>query len=191
MLTMAVDPARLVAYVVGAGAPVAAVDLRTMRAARHRVAAPALLRDAGCPRCSPQRRAVWLGDGRLAVTGFDVRRSRKAPAGVALVDTRTWAARLIARRAGAARLAGHRLLVYDGRHPSGRPYAGSGLRVYDRSGRLRRTLLPGLRIGDVQVAGSRAYARTTRGLRVVDLRRGRVIARLPRERRDIDLIAPR
>jgi hypothetical protein len=158
MLTMAVDPARLVAYVVGAGAPVAAVDLRTMRAARHRVAAPALLRDAGCPR---------------------------------LVDTRTWAARLIARRAGAARLAGHRLLVYDGRHPSGRPYAGSGLRVYDRSGRLRRTLLPGLRVGDVQVAGSRAYARTTRGLRVVDLRRGRVIARLPRERRDIDLIAPR
>ena len=79
---MAVDPARLVAYVVGAGAPVAAVDLRTMRATRHRMAAPALLRGAGCPRCSPQRRAVWLGDGRLAVTGFDVRRSRTAPAGV-------------------------------------------------------------------------------------------------------------
>ncbi len=120
---MAVDPARLVAYVVGAGAPIAEVDLRTMRATPHRVDA-ALLRGSGCRYCSAQRSAVWLGGGRLAVTGFDVRsrasRARSSPAGVALVDTRTWTARMIARRAGAVRVAGDRLLVYDGRHPSGR-----------------------------------------------------------------------
>jgi hypothetical protein len=183
---LAVDPQRLVAYVAGAGAKIAAIDLRTMRVTRHaRLAGPA------CRWCGAQRTAVWLGGGRLAVTGFDVRRNRKAPAGVTLVDTRTWTTRKIAGRAGAARLANGRLLVFDGRHPSLRPAAGSGLRIYDADGRPRRTLLRGQRVGDVQVAGARAYARTSRGLRVVDLRGGGVIARLPRERRDVDLIVPR
>jgi hypothetical protein len=43
----------------------------------------------------------------------------------------------------------------------------------------------------VQLAGARACARTARGLRVLDLRRGRVIARLPRTRRDVDLLPAR
>ena len=193
---LAVDPARLVAYVFGADAPVAAVDLRTMEVRRHRVTgAPALTR-SGCRACGAQRSAVWLGGGRLAVAGSRHRprganRVRETPVGVVVVDTRDWTARMIAARAGAARLAGDRLLVYDGRHPSIGPRAGAGLRVYDRAGRLRYAVLDGERVGDVQVAGARAYARTRRGLRVIDLRRGVVIARLPRVRRDVDLIAPR
>ena len=190
---LAVDAARLVAYVVGVDAPVAEVDLRTMKVRRHRVTgAPALTR-SGCHECGDQRSAVWLGGGRLAVAGSTHRlrrdkRVRKTPVGVAVVDTRDWTARTIARRAGAARLAGDRLLVYDGRHPAERPRAGAGLRAYDRSGRARFTVLGGERVGDVQVAGARAYARTNRGLRVLAMRTGRVIARLPRVRRDVDLL---
>ena len=183
---LAVDPIGLVAYVAGAGAPVAAIDLRTLRSRRH-----GQLPASRCSGCGAQRSAVWLGHDRLAVAGVDIWPRRRAPTGVALVDTRTWSVRVIARRAGAVRRVGNRLLVYDGRHPSLRPAAGSGLRVYDRAGRLRHTLLRGERVGDVQVAGARAYARTRRGLRVIDLRRNRVIASLPRERRDVDLIVPR
>ena len=193
---LAVDPARLVAYIVGADAPVAAVDLRTMQVRRHHVTgAPALTR-SGCRACGAERSAVWLGGGRFAVAGSRLRpgrahRAGRTPVGVAVVDTRDWTGRMIAARAGAARLAGDRLLVYDGRHPSERPRTGAGLRVYDRAGRLRYAVLGGERVGDVQVAGARVYARTSRGLRVVDLRSGRVIARLPRVRRDVDLLAPR
>jgi hypothetical protein len=210
---LAVDPARLVAYVFGADAPVAAVDLRTMHVRRHRVTgAPALTR-SGCRACGAQRSAVWLGGGRFAVAGSRLRpgrahHARQTPIGTAVIDTRDWTARMIAARAGAVRLAGDRtarsvagrraaapagdrLLVYDGRHPSIRPRAGAGLRVHDRAGRFRYTVLGGARVGDVQVSGARAYARTGHGLRVIDLRRGAVIARLPRVRRDVDLIAPR
>ena len=98
---------------------------------------------------------------------------------------------MLARRAGAVRVAGDRLFVYDGRHASSRPRRGPGLRVYDRSGDLDYAVLRGERVADVQVAGSRAYVRTANGLRVVDLRRGRVIARSRGGRRDVDLIEPR
>ena len=169
---LAVDPARLVAYVAGAGARVAAIDLRTMRGRRH-----ALLAGQRLPRV---RRAAQRGLARRwSPRGHGLRRpalAARRPAGVGVVDTRNWTARTIAQRAGAARMAGRRLLVYDGRHPSGGPRAGSGVRVYDRAGHLRRTLLAGERVGDVQVAGGRVYARTPRGLRVVDA------AQRPRDR---------
>ncbi len=192
--SLAVDRERLVAYVVGAHAPVAEVDLRTMRVAHHRVASrPRLLSVGGCRACGADLRAVWLGRGRLAVAGYHLRpsgpRSRRVkPAGAVIVDTRAWTARTIARRAGEAIRAGDRLLVFDGGHPSGGPRRGAGLRVYDRTGDLRYTTVRGERVGDVQVTGARAYARTPRGLRVVDLRRGRVVARFPRVRHDVELV---
>jgi hypothetical protein len=192
-LGLAVDQARLVAYVVGAHAPVAEIDLRTMRARNHRIApSPRLLTVRGCEGCGADLRAVWLGDDRLAVAGHHQPARRRArPAGAIMVDTRDWTARTIAERAGAVLRAGDDLLVYDGRHPGGRPRHGGGLAVFDRAGRHRFTVLRGERVGDVRVADTRAYVRSTRGLRVVDLRRGRVIARLRGGRRDIDLIAPR
>lgn len=212
--SLAVDPARLVAYVVGGHAPIAEVDLRTMRVRHRRIASPPrLLSVGGCRACAADLAAVWLGGGRLAVAGFHLRpsgpRSRRVrPAGAVIIDARTarptagragaatddsgvWAARTIARRAGAAIRAGDRLLVFDGRHPSGGPRRGAGLRVYDRTGHLRGTALRGERVGDVEVAGARAYARTPRGLRVVDLRRNRVIAQSPRVERDVDLVPRR
>jgi hypothetical protein len=194
---LAVDRARLVAYVVGARTLIAEVDLRTMRVREHRLAAaPRLLSTTGCPTCGAQRAAVWLGGGRLAVAGVNARAQTASrftirPGGAAVVDTRRWTGRSIARHAGAVLRAGDHLVVYDGRHPSMRPRHGDGLRVHDRSGRLRYTTLEGERVGTVQIAGGRAYAFTTRGVRVVDLERGRVIARFPHRRRDVQLLAPR
>jgi hypothetical protein len=194
--SLAVDPARLVAYVVGVHAPVAAIDLRTMRARNHRLTSRSrLLTVGGCRACGADLDAVWLGNGRLAVAGYHLlpsgpRRRRVRPAGAVVIDTRTWSARPIARRSGRVVRAGSRLLVFDGRHPSGRG-RGGGLAVHDRAGRLRYTVLRGERVGDVQHAGSLAYARSTRGLRIVDLRTGRVIERLPRARRDVELLTRR
>jgi hypothetical protein len=189
---LAVDQRRLVAYVVGPQAPVAEVDLRTMRARHHRVASPPrLLSMRGCQACSGDVSAAWLGAGRLLVAGVHQTPSRDRPAGVAVIDTRRWTARTIAPRAGAARVAGPLVLAYDGRHPSLRPSHGGGLRIHDRSGALQRILLRGLRVGDVQIAGTRAYARGRNGLHVVDLRSGRRIARFPSRRRDVALIDPR
>jgi hypothetical protein len=189
---LAVDRQRQVAYVVAPRATVAEVDLRTMRARLHRIASPPRpLRMSGCPHCLDDVSALWLGHGRIAVAGVHQTRHRERPAGVAVIDTRDWTARTIAPRAGRAVLAGGRLLAFDGRHPVMRPRAGTGLRVYDRSGALRQVLLQGQTVGDVQVAGARAYVRATRGLHVVDLRRGRAIARFPGRRRDVQLLLPR
>lgn len=193
--SLAVDQERLVAYVVGAHAPVAEVDLRTMETRQHRLArSPSLL--AGCRACGADLTAVWLGDGRFAVAGYELRptglrRHRVRPAGALVIDTRRWTAHTIARDTGGAVRAGDDLLVFDGRHPSAAPRQGDGLRVFDTRGRPRYTLLAGERVGDVQIAGRRAYARTARGLRVVDLRRARVLARFPRRPRDVQLVWPR
>jgi hypothetical protein len=194
---MVVDRSRMIAYVVGARAPVAEIDLRTMRARRHRIAsAPRLLTVRGCRACGADLTTAWLGGDRLAVAGIHVRprgpiRRPLRTAGAVVIDTRTWTARTIARRAGAVARAGDRLLVFDGRHPAAEPRRGFGLRVHDRSGRLRYTVLQGERVGAVEVAGARAYAWTPRGVRVIDLRRGRVIARFPHRRRDVQLLLPR
>jgi hypothetical protein len=189
---LAVDQQRLVAYVIGPQAPVAVVDLRTMRATHHRIASPPrLLSMRGCRTCSGDVSATWLGGGRMVVAGVHQTRYRDRPAGVAVVDTRGWTARTIAPRAGKAILAGGRVLAFDGRHPATRPRGGGGLRVHDRSGTLRSVLLRGQVVGDVQVAGGRAYVRATRGLHVVDLRRERVIARFLGKQRDVQLLLPR
>jgi hypothetical protein len=85
-----------------------------------------------------------------------------------------------------------RLLLYDGRFPGQTPRSGAGLRVYDRDGRLRTTLFAGERIADVQVAGTRVYAREWRGrILVADLRTGRRLGDFPGRRREIEFIVPR
>lgn len=128
---LVVDRARLVAYALGARAPVAEIDLRTMRVRRHRIrSAPRVLTVRGCRACGADLTTVRLDDARLAVAGFRLRpsgpvRRRLRPAGAAVIDTRSWTARTIAPRAGAVVRAGDDLLVFDGRQPAGAPGRGS------------------------------------------------------------------
>ena len=182
---LAVDPSTLHAYVVGARAPVAEVDLRETQTVHYHAAAPAAAR---CRGCAVRRDALWLNGGRLVVSTLLHTMRTQRRAGVALLDTRRGTVRTIRASAGGAKIAGDRLLVHDG----GRPPLGRGARVglwsYDRHGRSGVPLVRGEGVWDVQVAGHRAYARGARRLHVIDLRRGRVVARSRAVRSTIDVL---
>jgi len=185
---IAVDPAAERAYVVAADAPVAEVDLRTMRTSYHRLDLPRGLQD---PRVRPQglvqrsRTATWLGQGRLLFSGGDLfarpgRSERLVPAGATLVSTASWQARTIDAKAWGARFAAGRLLAY------GR----TGLRGYTLDGRLAFHLLKSRPIRDVQVAAGLAYVRTPSAGRVVDVARGKLVGNIVPPRDLIDVIRP-
>ena len=173
---LSVDPRRPRALVVGAGAPAAEVDLRSMRVRRHPLPAPASGAAPDGPRSST-RHAVWLGRDLVAVAGEDVVGAsggeRRLPAGVQLVDTHTWRARLLEPRASRARLADGRLVVHT-QPPSAE---GVGLRLYTGDGaRLEHHLLGGAAL-DVQVAGPFAYALAGDSVHVVDITSAEVVRR--------------
>jgi hypothetical protein len=184
---LAVDPAGARAFVVQAGAPVAAVDLRTLRVRYHALSEPVALRleptAAAKAEEGPTRQALWLGDGLLAVAGRDSHRSVDArgreaqwdtPAGLKLIDTRSWSVKTIDERASSvASAAGTVLafsLLYDSRDGKA---SGSGLTGYDLDGTRRFHLLGELRIPPlgVEVYGPYAYV----GGALVDVRAGRFV----------------
>lgn len=111
---LAVDPASARAFVVQAGAPVAEIDLRRLSVRYHELSEPisllGRLHDWLEPKAEakamqgPQRQAVWLGDGHVAVTGVDYEASvdsrgqdqeTDTPAGLKLIDTRNWSVRTL------------------------------------------------------------------------------------------------
>jgi hypothetical protein len=165
---LAIDQAGDRAFAVGRGSLVAEVDLRAMRVAYRRPAEAPL-------RSATRRSALWLGDGRLAVSG---RRRSETPAGVAVIDTSTWNSRDIDTSGGAARSTDGTLLVYDGKVDS-LTTPGIGLRAYRPDGRPRFRVLEGQKVWNVEVVAHRAYARTSTGLHVVNVRSGEVTGELP------------
>jgi hypothetical protein len=105
-----VDPPGRYAYVIGEGDGCARVDLRTLRVEWHRLphafdAQPQLAskprQHTGTipPSRDVRREAVWRGGGKIAVTGDDTWTSndfdRTAPAGLKILDIRTWTVRLV------------------------------------------------------------------------------------------------
>ena len=182
---LAVDRRGRRAFVVAAGAPVAAVDLRTMRVRYHRSALPRPPRRPGFK----SRDALWLGKGLVAVFGQD---SPTAPAGVHIVDTRTWRGRTVDARAGQAKLTAGRLLVYTSDVFT--RARGVGLRVYSRDGERLVSHVLGNQSLDVEGAGARAYAYRVggrrRALHVVDARSGRIVrtTRPPPRQHNIDIL---
>ena len=183
----AVDRRGRRALVFAGRAPAAEVDLRTMEVRYHRVAG----HDRGGDRARPEELAgaVWLGKGLVAVFGHD---PASAPAGVHIVDTRTWRVRIVDRNASRARLAAGRLLVYSD-VPAPRA-AGVGLRVFTRDGGRLVSHLLGRQVLEVEVAGGRAYAYraagTSRALHVVRTRSGTIIrtTRPPSRAHEVDLL---
>jgi hypothetical protein len=114
------------AYVIGEGEGCARVDLRTLRVEWHRLP-HAFDAQAGLaskpqehlgttnPSRDLDRRALWLGDGKIAITGEDVWTSdgfdRTAPAGLKILDTRTWKVRLLDPRVSLVRIVRNRLVA--------------------------------------------------------------------------------
>lgn len=195
---LAVDPARARAYVFAADAPVAQVDLRTMRVSYHRVD-PLFLRPGELqgsearPKkavLSRERRALWLGRGNVVVFGRDFvtargRREALIPAGAVLVNTTKWRWRTLDRSAAGAAFAAGRLVVY---RPGWYPAAGVGLRAYTLTGRRTFYFFKGKRVFDVQVAADFAYVRTPSAVYVVDVRSGKVVNKIMPPRDLVDVI---
>jgi len=195
-----VDQAHARAYVFAADAPVAQIDLRTLRTSYHRLdflfLRPGELQG---PAARPERLlnrfrdAIWLGEGRVLVSGRDVvagRGGREAfvPSGATLVDTVSWRWRTLDVSASGAAFAAGRLLAYG---PRSYPAMATGLRGYTLGGRRDFHLLKGQRVFDVKVVADRAYVRTPRAVRVVDVGRGEVVGNIvpPRDLIDV-IIAP-
>jgi hypothetical protein len=215
---LAVDPAGRRAFVVAAGAPVAEVDLTTLGVAWHplreRAGLADRLADWLLPAAEakavhgPVRLAAWLGGGLLAVWGHDdgrpeVRGSTveqwRRPAGLQVIDTRTWSATTIDPRASGAVAARGRLLSFgrlvgppampDTQTPTVQGY---GLTVFGPGDRRPVHLFGTQQVIWLQVTGDRAYVDLTassdffanpdpfagdRQVGVVDLAGNRVLAR--------------
>jgi hypothetical protein len=152
----------------------------------------------------PTRRALWLGHGLLAVTGFDShagvdprggQAEWETPAGLKLIDTRAWSVRTLDPRVTNAVLASGTLLAFgilwDSR---AQKLSGSGLTGYDPDGRRRFHRYGADPISGVQPLGSRVLVGGAAGSRLFRRGAGALLdARTGRELRrvgfDIGLLA--
>jgi hypothetical protein len=175
------------AFVASATEPrIVEVDLASGVAVDH----PLATAEAAKGSQGSERQIAPIGPGRLALTGAEyddtatVTAARQRPAGLRIVDTRTWRARL--EDPAASRfdvVPGGGLALWNAGAP-GR----TGVTLLDRAGRRTATLLRGRRLVRLQLAGGRAYATATRPRHrtwVVDLRSRRVVARLATAQPDI------
>ncbi len=200
---LAVDPVGARAFVVQTGAPVADIDLRSLEVRYHNLSEPisllGRLHDWLEPKAEakadegPTRQALWLGDGMLAVTGFDGRagidsRGGQAewatPAGLKLIDTRSWSVRTLDPDVSNAVLASGTLLAFGVLWDSrSQQMTGSGLSGYDPDGHRRFHLYGDDPIATVQPLGTRILVGGASGSRlfhrgaVLDARTGRELRR--------------
>jgi hypothetical protein len=188
---LAVDPRGRRAFVVGPSV-IADVDLVRGAVSYHEPSRPVSLlgrlRDWLDPvahakgMAGPTRSAHWLGGGLLAVSGAEEeaphgdRGPRIRPAGLSLVDTRSWTVRTIDPGATDVRVAGDLLLATGSTAETS-----IGLTVYGLDGRRRFQRFDNRVAWINEVYGRRAYvglaARSGGELRrVVDLATGRATA---------------
>jgi hypothetical protein len=186
---LAVDSGRRRAYVVSSRPQAVEIDLRQGRVSDHRLVARASLLDrlrdlleapaaAASAQVGVVRRAAWIGEGRIALSGYDadvVWRPRggveamRRPAGLHVIDTRDWSVRTIDERVSGFVVAAGLLLTSG---PGGR-----GLAAYSPAGRVVFDVLDDRHVEIVATAGSFAYVRTPPdpALLVVDVTRGRMV----------------
>jgi hypothetical protein len=188
---LAVDAARATVYVADPDGVIAAIDLKTLAVSEHEPATqPSLLTrldswleptaaakgDAG-----PVRQAHWLGNGFLLVSGTNLEDSEQQlasdPAGLELIDTRSWTAHVLAPDADSFTVANGVLLVTGARWRGNVNPTGMGIQAYGRDATRLFALFPGRDVWVDHVANGHAYVagHGWKRERVVDLRSGRVI----------------
>ncbi len=165
---LAVDRATDRAYVVGAGEPVAEVDLKTLAVVYHGGSRTLAKSSTGS-----WRDAEWAGNGLIAVAGQDnPTADAQLPSGLDLIDTATWTWRQVDPQADDLSTGPGTLLAFE--TVSGQTL---GLAAYDLAGNLRFRLAG--TVGGASVASSTAYvwllAGRTWRLDVLDLATGRVL----------------
>jgi hypothetical protein len=149
---------------------VAAVDLSTLRVSYRELGRTPAAREKATT--GYLRTARWLGGGLLAVSGSDDARESR-PAGLQLVDTRSWTTRVIEPDATSFVVAGELLLV-----PGSRERGGIGAFGFDGFERYR--VLAGVQAWIAQLHGRIAYLGSPRAnggrmLRMLDIASGRII----------------
>jgi hypothetical protein len=155
---LAVDPQGRRAFLVDPSI-VAEIDLVSLKVAYH---APKRQLTARTKSSSgPFRSARWLGGGLLAVSGSDDDR----PAGLLLVDTRSWTMRTVDPGASSFVVAGKLLLAMGS----------DGLAAYTHDGETQFRLFEGEQAWVARVHDGLAFVGTREKLRIVDLAAGRVI----------------
>lgn len=194
---LAVDPDGRRAFVFPPGSDAAEIDLRTLAVSYHPLAEPVSLfgrlRNFVDPAAQakavegPTRVARWLGGGLVAVSGVDHStwrdrdnrlQARSTPAGLTLVDTRSWTAITIDRGASDATFADGVLLATGSACDSETDRCtGMGLAAYGLDGRTRFRLLEGKMAWVSQVFRGLAYVGASEEpMRVVELVSGRIVA---------------
>jgi len=196
---LAVDPDGRRAYLVPADGPAAEIDLATLAVRYHELDRPSLLGRFLrwlVPQAQakilegPVREARWLGNGTIAVSGVDYSAARTAsgaesmsaaPAGLTLLDTRSWTRRTLDREASGLALGPGVVVAQGGRWETGRDRGfGPGLRAFDLEGRERWRLHPGEYLW-MDPAGPLGYAFVGDGVvEVVELGTGAVLRTLAR-----------
>ncbi len=187
------------AFVISASGNVADIDLDSLTVEYHtlsaRVSLLGRLRNWLEPAASakaidgPVRRAVWLGDGLIALAGIDYSHwltrkgevgNRSNPAGLDVIDTRSWSVRALERGADDFHVVGRQILATGSRwNPKTGRRPGMGLAAYGPDGRRQFRLFAGQGVFVDAVLGRRAFVNVPdkSWLRIVDLATGRVVGR--------------
>jgi hypothetical protein len=192
---LALDAAVGRVYVVGAGEPLAEVDLATMTVAyhelSHHVSFLGRLHDWLEPKASakgangPFRTASVLPGGMIAVSGWDESAwldqggdmvMTSTPAGLQLIDPHDWSVRTLDRTVSSVEVRDGLLFgfgtAWDSRQSES---VGRGLDVYSATGERLFHLFGSDRVYSVWGAGGRAYAEHENATAVIDLENGRVL----------------
>lgn len=172
---LALDEATRTAYIADPSGIVVEVPLATLRPVTHALRGSFAKSVQG-----PQRRAVVVGDGVLAITGEELSPERMQPAGLELVDTRTWSSRLVEPGARAAWVSSAGLLVVGGNWDTkAQKRTAMGLAVLDRAGEARFRLFGTASAWVHSVVGTRAFVGVEGETQyvVVDLTTGQVVDR--------------
>jgi hypothetical protein len=196
---LAVDPLGRHAYVVSASGSVADISLDSLSVSYHALSQPVSLlgrlRDFVEPAAEakeengPLREAEWLGNGIIAVSGNDAQtytdkngsgQFRITPAGLSLIDTRTWTVRKLDRGADAFVRAGDDLLASGIGSDSGTgARSGMGVASYRPNGSQRFHILAGVPVWIDQAWGGRAFitVRDYTDVRVMDTTTGLILGK--------------
>jgi hypothetical protein len=185
---LAVDAGRRRAYVLSWRPHAVEIDLRRRRVTGHPLVARASPLDrlrellepsaAASVQVGVVRRAAWIGDGRIALSGYGADvvwhpqgalEAERRPAGLHVIDTHDWSVHTLDERASSF-VAAAGLLLTSGP-------GGHGLAAYSPDGRDTFHVLGDRHVEVVATAGSLAYVRAPPepALHVVDVTRGRVI----------------
>ena len=195
---LALSPDGSRAVVVSSAGTVAEVDLATMHATEHLLAARTLAKSME----GAVRTAAWVGD-TVAVAGVDLAQERATPAGLTLVDATKWAARRVDRAVVDVAAAGDSFVGYGSTASyeelelggdAGLAAQGDGVAAYTAAGAMRFHVFAGTPVSYLQVVGPYAYTSYLSSTHssmwsVVDITTGRVLTTTD-SRGELQLLAP-